>query len=108
MKYWEMGECFACAVDIALADGVLEEEKDIINQSADVLNIPERTAIPIRCNHPSVPLALPGMSISASSGRPGVVISSASRSSGNVSGKDKKKKENKGGSVLGVILALMS
>jgi hypothetical protein len=25
MKYWEMGE------DIALADGVLEEEKDIIN-----------------------------------------------------------------------------
>ena len=29
MKYWEMGECFACAVDIALADGVLEEEKDI-------------------------------------------------------------------------------
>ena len=71
MKYWEMGECFACAVDIALADGVLEEEKDIINQSADVLNIPERTAIPIRCNHPSVPLALPGMSISASSGQIG-------------------------------------
>lgn len=31
MKYWEMGECFACTVDIALADGVLEEEKDIIN-----------------------------------------------------------------------------
>ena len=27
MKYWEMGECFACAVDIALADGVLEEKK---------------------------------------------------------------------------------
>lgn len=38
------GECFACAVDIALADGVLEEEKDIINQLADVLNIPDRTA----------------------------------------------------------------
>ena len=29
---------------------------------------------------------MPGMSISASSGRPGVVISSASRSSGSVSG----------------------
>ena len=27
MKYWEMGE------DIALADGVLEEEKDIITES---------------------------------------------------------------------------
>ena len=30
-----------------------------------------------------------------------------SSESGNVSGKDKKKKENKGGSVLGVILALI-
>lgn len=32
MKYWEMGE------DIALADGVLEEEKDIILKSASNLN----------------------------------------------------------------------
>ena len=39
---------FACAVDISLADGVLEdEEKDIINQLAATLNIPERTAISI-------------------------------------------------------------
>lgn len=39
---------FACAVDIALADGVLEdEEKDIINQLADTLNIPEETAVSI-------------------------------------------------------------
>lgn len=39
---------FACAVDIALADGVLEEEeKDIINQLADSLSIPEQTAISI-------------------------------------------------------------
>jgi len=39
---------FACAVDIALADGVLEdEEKDIINQLADTLDIPEQTAISI-------------------------------------------------------------
>lgn len=30
MKYWEMGE------DIALADGVLEEEKDIINPLAEL------------------------------------------------------------------------
>ena len=42
MKYWEMGE------DIALADGVLEEEeKDIINQLAEVLGVPEKTAISI-------------------------------------------------------------
>lgn len=39
---------FACAVDIALADGVLEEEeKDIINQLAETLAIPEKTAISI-------------------------------------------------------------
>ena len=39
---------FACAVDIALADGVLEEEeKTIINQLAEALSIPEKTAIPI-------------------------------------------------------------
>lgn len=39
---------FACAVDIALADGVLEEEeKAIINQLADALSIPEQTAISI-------------------------------------------------------------
>lgn len=39
---------FACAVDIALADGVLEdEEKDIINQLAESLEIPENTAISI-------------------------------------------------------------
>lgn len=39
---------FACAVDIALADGILEEEeKDIINQLAESLEIPEQTAISI-------------------------------------------------------------
>lgn len=39
---------FACAVDIALADGVLEdEEKDIINQLAEALNVPEATAVSI-------------------------------------------------------------
>lgn len=39
---------FACAVDIALADGVLEEEeKDIINQLAERLEIPEQTAVSI-------------------------------------------------------------
>lgn len=39
---------FACAVDIALADGVLEEEeKDIISQMAETLSIPEDTAISI-------------------------------------------------------------
>ncbi len=39
---------FACAVDIALADGVVEEEeKDIINQLAELLEIPEQTAISI-------------------------------------------------------------
>lgn len=39
---------FACAVDIALADGVLEdEEKDIINQLAESLSVPEQTAISI-------------------------------------------------------------
>ena len=39
---------FACAVDIALADGVLEEEeKAIINQLAEALSIPEKTAISI-------------------------------------------------------------
>ena len=39
---------FACAVDIALADGVLEEEeKDIINQMAASLSIPEDIAISI-------------------------------------------------------------
>lgn len=39
---------FACAVDIALADGVLEdEEKDIINQLAETLAIPEQTAVSI-------------------------------------------------------------
>ena len=48
----DTAEALDSFMNIALADGVLEEEKDIINQSADVLNIPERTAIPIRCNHP--------------------------------------------------------
>ncbi len=39
---------FACAVDIALADGVLEEEeKAIINQLAEALQIPEKVAVPI-------------------------------------------------------------
>lgn len=39
---------FACAVDIALADGVLEEEeKEIINQLAVALDVPEKTAISI-------------------------------------------------------------
>lgn len=39
---------FACAVDIALADGVLEEkEKELINQMAIVLAVPEQTAISI-------------------------------------------------------------
>ncbi len=39
---------FACAVDIALADGVLEDdEKDIINQLAEALNVDEKTAISI-------------------------------------------------------------
>ena len=39
---------FACAVDIALADGVVEdEEKDIINQLAVALEVPEQTAISI-------------------------------------------------------------
>ena len=39
---------FACAVDIALADGVLEEEeKSIINQLAEVLQIPVQTAVSI-------------------------------------------------------------
>lgn len=39
---------FACAVDIALADGVLEdEEKSIINQLAEALQIPDNTAVSI-------------------------------------------------------------
>nr|WP_300153772.1 tellurite resistance TerB family protein [Bacteroides sp.] len=39
---------FACAVDIALADGVLEEEeKELINQMAEILEIPDQTAISI-------------------------------------------------------------
>ncbi len=39
---------FACAVDIALADGVVEdEEKEIINQLAEALQIPENTAVSI-------------------------------------------------------------
>lgn len=39
---------FACAVDIALADGVVEdEEKEVINQLAQALEIPEQTAIQI-------------------------------------------------------------
>ena len=39
---------FACAVDIALADGVLEdEEKEIINQLAEALHIPEQIAVSI-------------------------------------------------------------
>lgn len=39
---------FACAVDIALADGVVEdEEKEIINQLAEALEIPENTAVSI-------------------------------------------------------------
>lgn len=39
---------FACAVDIALADGVLEdEEKDVINELAGALNIDSSIAVPI-------------------------------------------------------------
>lgn len=39
---------FACAVDIALADGVVEdEEKEIINQLAESLDIPDDTAVSI-------------------------------------------------------------
>lgn len=39
---------FACAVDIALADGVVEEEeKEIINQLAQALEVPEQTAVSI-------------------------------------------------------------
>lgn len=39
---------FACAVDIALADGVVEEEeKAIINQLAEALEVPEQTAVSI-------------------------------------------------------------
>ena len=39
---------FACAVDIALADGVVEEEeKEIINQLAEALQVPEQTAVSI-------------------------------------------------------------
>ena len=39
---------FACAVDIATSDGVLEEEeKDMINQLAELLTVPEKTAISI-------------------------------------------------------------
>jgi Tellurite resistance protein len=39
---------FACAVDIALADGVLEDdEKEVINQLAEALAIDEKTAISI-------------------------------------------------------------
>lgn len=42
--------------------------------------------IPIRRSQTSVPLTLPGISIPASSGGPGVVMSSGLRSSGSVSG----------------------
>lgn len=39
---------FACAVDIALADGVLEDsEKAIISQLAEALQIPEKVAVSI-------------------------------------------------------------
>lgn len=39
---------FACAVDIALADGVVEdEEKEVINQLAEALEISEQIAIQI-------------------------------------------------------------
>lgn len=39
---------FACAVDIALADGVVEdEEKEIINQLAEALEISEQIALQI-------------------------------------------------------------
>jgi Tellurite resistance protein TerB. len=39
---------FACAVDIALADGVMDDgEKDIINQLAEVLSVPENVAVSI-------------------------------------------------------------
>ena len=39
---------FACAVDIATSDGILEEEeKDMINQLAELLTVPEKTAISI-------------------------------------------------------------
>jgi tellurite resistance protein len=39
---------FACAVDIALADGVMDdEEKEIVNQLAEVLSVPENVAVSI-------------------------------------------------------------
>ncbi|MDY3068433.1 MAG: tellurite resistance TerB family protein [Parabacteroides sp.] len=39
---------FACAVDIALADGVIEEEeKNVINELSEALEIPEKTAVSI-------------------------------------------------------------
>lgn len=39
---------FACAVDIALADGVLEEEeKEVIGQLAEALEVPDNLAISI-------------------------------------------------------------
>ncbi|MBD5267549.1 MAG: tellurite resistance TerB family protein [Bacteroides sp.] len=39
---------FACAVDIALADGVVEdEEKEVINQLAEALEISEQIAVQI-------------------------------------------------------------
>lgn len=39
---------FACSVDIATADGVLEqEEKDVISQLAEILQVPEQTAISV-------------------------------------------------------------
>lgn len=39
---------FACAVDIALADGVIkDEEKNVINELAQALEIPEKTAVSI-------------------------------------------------------------
>nr|WP_319397714.1 tellurite resistance TerB family protein [uncultured Carboxylicivirga sp.] len=39
---------FCCAVDIALSDGILEEEeKDVLDQLMQVLEVPEATAISI-------------------------------------------------------------
>ncbi|MBD9300968.1 MAG: precorrin-6A/cobalt-precorrin-6A reductase [Alistipes senegalensis] len=52
----------------------------------DSLVLCREAQIPILFSHASTPPALPGMSIPASSGRPGVVMSSGSRSSGRVAG----------------------
>jgi len=39
---------FCCAVDIALADGILEdEEKNVLDELMQTLNVPEKTAVAI-------------------------------------------------------------